>query len=102
MVSRVKTTGTGRMPGSWPWQSRSVCRLLQSKTVREEGGVGGGGVGRETFEVVSSAVWSRVLEWMVMSWASFWLAWSAVSVKAYMPRTPRGRVETAVRKRLSL
>ena len=58
-----------------------------------------GGGGRETFEVVSSAVWSRVLEWMVMSWASFWLAWSAVSVKEYMPRTPRGRVET---KRLSL
>ena len=41
LVSRVKTTGTGRMPGSWPWQSRSVRRLLQSKTVREEGVVGG-------------------------------------------------------------
>ena len=36
--------------------------------------------GQGHFEMVSSAVWGGVLEWLVMSWVSFWLAWSAGAV----------------------
>ena len=41
LVNEAKTTGTGMMPGSWPWQS--LWAVFQSTTVQ-----GGGEGGAET------------------------------------------------------